>query len=72
MLELGLNCSVNSDDPAMFSTNLTEQYVLLTEQGFSVDQLIQLNKNALAASFLNEEEKLHYLGELIQWENTLK
>jgi adenosine deaminase len=60
MVDAGLNCSVNSDDPAMFSTSLTKEYLLLAEQGFSWEELQQLNRNALEACFMSEGEKEVY------------
>lgn len=60
MFDAGLNCCINSDDPAMFSTSLTNEYMTLASQGFSWPELQQLNLNALEASFLNEIEKKHY------------
>jgi len=60
MVDAGLYCCINSDDPAMFSTSLTSEYMTLASQGFSWPELQQLNMNALEASFLGDDEKLHY------------
>ncbi len=60
MVDVGLNCCINSDDPAMFSTSLTNQYMTLVSQGFSWPELQQLNLNALEASFMSDMEKQHY------------
>ena len=60
MVDAGLYCCVNSDDPAMFSTSLTNEYMTLASQGFSWSELQQLNLNALEASFLDDDEKQHY------------
>ena len=57
MIDKGLFCTLNSDDPAMFSTTLTQEYELLINQGFSFDQLWQLNMNAIEASFLSNNDK---------------
>ena len=54
---------VKSDDPPMFSTDLTSEYILLAQQGFSWDELWKLNLNAIEASFLSEEEKEVYRAE---------
>jgi adenosine deaminase len=67
MIDQGVFCSINSDDPAMFSTDLTQQYVLLSSQGFSHEELLQLNRNALDASFLSQEEKDHYHSLINTW-----
>ena len=63
LVDAGVFCTVNSDDPAMFSTDLTNEYLLLAQQGFSWDELWQLNLNAIDASFLSEEEKEGYKKE---------
>lgn len=49
--------TVNTDDPPMFSTDLTAEYLLLARQGFTWEELWQLNLNAIEASFLPDEEK---------------
>lgn len=65
MVDAGLRCTLNSDDPAMFSTNLSGQYALLAEQGFTWDELWQLNCATLDATFLPEAQKAAYRSE---WE----
>jgi len=57
MVDKGLLCTVNTDDPEMFSTNLSREYQLLYSQGFSMKELYQLNKNAINSSFLEVTEK---------------
>jgi len=61
MVDSGLLCTVNSDDPAMFSTSLTNEYLRLASQGFSFEELWQLNINAIKTSFLSPEAKHKYL-----------
>lgn len=60
MLDAGLNCCINSDDPAMFSTSLTNEYQMLASLGFSWPELQQLNQNALEFAFLDDGEKKQY------------
>ncbi len=60
MLDAGLNCCINSDDPAMFSTSLINEYLTLASLGFSWPELRQLNLNALEVSFLSDTEKERY------------
>jgi adenosine deaminase len=69
MVDAGLYCTVNSDDPAMFSTSLTNAYLTLAAQGFSWKELWQLNLNALEATFLDEVEKDEYRDE---WEQFVR
>jgi len=63
LMDRGVYVTVNTDDPPMFSTDLTSEYVLLAGQGFSWDELWQLNLNALEASFLSDEVKAIYRAE---------
>ena len=57
LMDAGVFCTVNSDDPGMFSTDLTKEYRLLAQQGFSWEEIWQLNLNSIEASFPSEEEK---------------
>ena len=63
LVDHGVFVTVNSDDPPMFSTDLNSEYILLARQGFSWEELWQLNKNAIEASFLDDEEKQRYKDE---------
>ena len=63
MIDAGLYCTLNSDDPPMFSTSLNNEYLTLAAQGFSWEELWQLNLNTLEASFLSEAEKAVYRAE---------
>ncbi|MDR2520965.1 MAG: adenosine deaminase [Spirochaetaceae bacterium] len=50
--------TVNSDDPALFSTSLTGEYMLLYKNGlFSQDEIVRLIKNNVTATFLPEDRK---------------
>ncbi len=71
LVDQGVYVTVNSDDPAMFSTDLTQEYRLLARQGFSWDELWQLNLNAIEASFLPENEKAAYRAEWQQFSENL-
>jgi aminodeoxyfutalosine deaminase len=59
----GLMLTLNTDDPAMFSTSLTKEYELaLSEFGFSDEHLRELARNSFEASFLPPEKKLNFLN----------
>ena len=54
----GLLVTVNSDDPSMFSSTLTDEYLALKgELGFTLDEVKQVALNAVEASFLPDEDK---------------
>jgi adenosine deaminase len=60
LFDAGVLCTLNSDDPPMFSTDLNREYRTLAEQGFTWEELWRLNRNTLEASFLPEAEKASY------------
>jgi len=63
--ERGLMVTLNSDDPAMFGATLTDEYALAQQQfDFSDEQLRELARNSLEASFLPAEQKLELLNRL--------
>ena len=70
MVDAGLYCTVNSDDPPMFSTDLNREYCMLAAQGFTWTELWQLSLNALEAAFLSEAEKDRYRSEWQTFANT--
>lgn len=57
MLDEGLYVTVNSDDPPMFATSLTGEYRWLAGQGVPLDTLLDCNRRAIDASFLDAEAK---------------
>ncbi len=58
LLAQGLYVTLNSDDPALFSTSLTQEYYKShCELGLSLATLAQLAHNALAASLLSPTEQ---------------
>ncbi len=60
--DAGLLVSLSTDDPAMFETDLTREYLLAHERfGFSREELGRLAANSFQASFLSEEEKAGYI-----------
>lgn len=57
LIQAGVRCTVNSDDPAMFETDLNHEYLTLAEQGFSERELWDLSAATLEATFLGEADK---------------
>jgi len=58
LLEEGLYVTINSDDPPMFNTTLTDEYRRVAETfGFSVEQIEQFVLNAVRASLLPAEAR---------------
>jgi adenosine deaminase len=57
MIDAGLFVTVNSDDPPMFSTSLTDEYRYLAREGLGWHELWRLNRGAIEATFLDEAGK---------------
>jgi aminodeoxyfutalosine deaminase len=60
----GVPVSLSTDDPAMFHTSLTDEYLHAHRMGLSLDELLQINRAAFEQSFLAENEREPYLAAL--------
>jgi adenosine deaminase len=62
-LEAGVVVTLNTDDPAMFGTNLEQEYLLASKTfALSREQVLGLCRNAVRAAFLPEPDKLALLA----------
>jgi adenosine deaminase len=58
LFDAGVPITISSDDPALFQTNLVQEYLLLVEHfGFDKDNLKQISLNGVRASFLPPQQK---------------
>lgn len=64
MLEAGLLVTLNSDDPPMFDTDLTNEYRSAYHAGLPTRTLIQLARNGVHASFADRTIKTRLLDAL--------
>jgi aminodeoxyfutalosine deaminase len=65
MIEAGLFVTLNSDDPPMFGTSLSNEYLVAERDlGFSPAELAELAANGVRAAFLAEAEKEALLAEI--------
>ena len=56
--ERNMYVTINSDDPTLFSTSLVDEYMLLFNHGiFTKEEILQLVKNNIDATFLTPEDK---------------
>ncbi|AMB39636.1 MULTISPECIES: adenosine deaminase [Paenarthrobacter] len=68
MLAIGLNVSVNSDDPAYFGGYVDDNYQQLVKvHGFSVPEQATLAANSIRSSFASDQRKAELLEEVTQW-----
>lgn len=71
MLDAGLMCTVNSDDPAYFGGYAGENFdAVRATLGLSEERLRELARNSFLASFLEDDEELRarYLAEVEAYE----
>ncbi len=61
----GLMITLNTDDPAMFQTSLNKEYELAQQEfGFTEEQLREIARNSLEASFLPVDKKMRFLQQI--------
>lgn len=61
----GLLVTLNSDDPAFFASDVENEYrVAHREQGFTREELCELARNSMRASFLPEAEKAAWISRI--------
>ena len=65
-LELGLNVTVNTDDPAYMRSYYLNEVMLNTQQavGLTREQVVQLARNAFGSAWIGEDERDGYLAGL--------
>jgi adenosine deaminase len=62
LLDLGLNVTVNSDDPAYFKGYLNQNFINLYENiNLTKEDIRQLVKNSFTSSFISEDLKQEYI-----------
>ena len=65
MLELGLNATINSDDPAYFGGYVNQNYVeTAAAVGLTREDIITLARNSFAGSFLGAEAQAVHLADI--------
>lgn len=54
----GLMVTANSDDPTMFNTSISQEYLVLVQKlGFTISDLKHLSMNGIIASFMPDRDK---------------
>ncbi len=65
--DMGLVLTVNSDDPALFDTTLTDEYIrLVSTFGYTWEDVVRWVRNAADAAFLSPEERAQILAEILE------
>jgi adenosine deaminase len=67
LLDAGVVVTVNSDDPSLFNTSLSDDYATLVEPfGLSVEQIDEIVLNGFRSSFLPADRKQAMVAEVQQ------
>jgi adenosine deaminase len=61
LYDRGLRVTLSTDDPAMFHTNLRQEYGVAASLGFAPPELVRLAENSFRSAFLPPLEKLALL-----------
>ncbi len=65
MLDAGLRATVNSDDPAYFGGYVADNYrAVFDALGLTDADLVRLARNSFESSFIDDERKQRYIGEI--------
>ena len=64
LYEAGVPLSVNTDDPAFFSTTLAEEYGHAWRMGIGEQGVVSIMKNGFQHAFLPEADRRRYAGQL--------
>ena len=65
---MGLIVTVNTDDPPLFNTNISQEYMILAEEfGYSLDNVARVARNAIQATLCGDDLRARLLGELDAW-----
>ena len=73
LLDAGVVVTVNSDDPSLFNTSLSDDYATLVEPfGLTVDRIDEIVLNGFRSAFLPAERKQALIAEVEQALSALK
>jgi adenosine deaminase len=68
LLDAGVRCSVNADDPLLFGTGLLEEYELCRESlGFDDDRLAAIARTSIEASGAPADQRAAALAGIEAW-----
>ena len=65
---MGLTVTVNTDDPPLFNTDISQEYLILTEEfGYPLNEVARIARNAITASLCETELRTRLLAEFDAW-----
>ncbi len=66
LFDMDLNVTINSDDPGIFNTQLSDDYLICEQyHGFTITDFIKTNKTAFQASFIPPNMRIRFENEFI-------
>jgi aminodeoxyfutalosine deaminase len=69
--ELGVNITINSDDPSLFGSSLCDEYVTVAREfKYTINDLVRFAGNSIQASYATAKSKAKYLREIEKWKET--
>jgi adenosine deaminase len=69
--ELGVNVTINSDDPSIIGSSLCDEYLTVAKEfGYTIHDLVRFSKNSIQASYATIKSKAKYLWEIDEWEKS--
>ena len=72
-MDLGIQVTINSDDPAYFGGQVNQNYIDVQKAlNLSKEELYQLAKNSFTYSFAPTDKKEKFLNELDEYYNANK
>jgi adenosine deaminase len=67
--ELGVNVTINTDDPLIIGSTLCDEYITVaSEFGYKINDLVRFARNSIQASYATNASKNKYFLEIDEWE----
>lgn len=67
MVAAGATIALGADDPLLFKSRLADQYEIARNLGFSDEELAELARSSIRASFADDDAKARWLTEVDAW-----
>ena len=73
VFDAGLPISLNSDDPTLFHTTITKEFLLIADHfAFTVDEICRIAQQGIRGAFLPPAERERLLAEMQQEQQRLR
>ncbi len=73
LMDLGIRCTVNSDDPPFFHSSIGNEYQLLySKMGFSIEEIMSITNTAIESAFVEDSIKTKLQGKFANFASMIK